>query len=372
MEAAGGIVGDFTGQIDVEIRGIDPFVFVQRHPLGVKLHHAVPLVAQNGTAGQFLAGFQHQRGLADLPARKVVIVFFIFGGAGDRNQRVFLIHVPQNELIAGFPHVLPAFAAQNGSFRLYLLLADGQLSQYRDTFRHRIGVVLNGIAHLPAGVGKLDRVADRVKMIIDPAVLLTGLIRRDLLLPLIIERMPAGRIGKRQRDVHLGAGALVPFAAFRRRDAGRVGNRYAVEIIILNHRRVVRLDRRGEVRGASGHIAGQVEQQDAVAGAQRNAPLTARLNRRRVRPDQAGIVRVRVGEDALPREAGGGEAKFAVDRLQLVRRHIIAGLTAECRLLRGRFGRDQLPFAVDQRIALHARSIRRRSRVVRKRLHRAE
>ena len=372
LETAGDVVGDLASQIDVEICGIDSLVFIQCHPLSIKIHHAVALVAQNGAADQFFPGIHYQRGSAYPPTRKAVIVFLIFGGAGDRNQRVFLVHVPQNELIAGFPHVLPAFSAKDRAFCLHLLLTLGQAAQRIQGILHGIGVVLDCIAHLPAGVGKLDRIADRVKMIIDPAVLLAGLIRRNLLLPLIIERMPAGRIGKGQRNVHLGARALIPFAAFLRRNAGGVGNGHAVEIIILNHRRVVRFDRCGEVRGASGHVSGQIEQQNAIEEAQRNAPLAVHDDRRRLRPDQAGIVHVRMGEDALPGVACGGETELTVNLFQLIRGDIIAHYAAGGHLLGGFFHRDQLPFAIDQRIALHGRSIRRRSRIVRKRLHRAE
>ena len=79
-----------------------------------------------------------------------------------------------------------------------------------------------------------------------------------------------------------------------------------------------------------------------------------------------------MGEDALPGVACGGETELTVNLFQLIRGDIVARHTAKGHLLGGFFHRDQLPFATDQRIALHGRSIRRRSRIVRKRLHRAE
>ena len=235
-KAAGGVIGNIAGQIDIEIGRVDPVVLVRGFPLGIKLHHAVALVTKNLILRQFLAGVEHLLGVPHAPARKLIIIFFVFGRAGNRYQHIFLIRFPQQMPVAGHPYILPAAAAQNRALRIHRLLAIGDLPQRLQAFGHRGGIILDGIGHFLGSVGDFDGPAEIGKAEKDAAVLFPLFIRGQLYLQTIVNGMPIYAAGNRKRHVHFAAGALIPFPAFPGRNAGWIGNGDAVKGIILNQR----------------------------------------------------------------------------------------------------------------------------------------
>lgn len=267
--------------------------------------------------------------------------------------------------VAGHPYILPAAAAQNRALRIHRLLAIGDLPQRLQAFGHRGGIILDGIGHFLGSVGDFDGPAEIRKAEKDAAVLFPLFIRGQLYLQTIVNGMPIYAAGNRKRHVHFAAGALIPFPAFPGRNAGWIGNGDAVKGIILNQRCIAPLSGGGKIGCASGHVSGHIEQQNAVAEAQRNAPLAFRAYRRSIRPDQAGVVNIRMGKNTLSCIAGGRKAELAVDFFQRIRGDIVSRLAAEFRLLADLLHGDQLPLIVDQHIAFHAGGIRGGSRFIR-------